>query len=154
DWLRLNLPIIGPMYRKACLARALRTLGAMITAGVSVLEAVLITRDVVGNRVFGRIFERAHGRLEQGEQLSATLHGAAYVPRPVWQMLHAGERSGQLGPVMDKVADLCEADLQHAIKTMTQFIEPVMIVVMGTVIGGIALAVLLPIFQMSKVMTQ
>lgn len=153
DWLRLHLPVIGPMYRKACLARSLRTLGAMITAGVSVLDAVTIARDVVGNRLFGRMFEDAYHKLERGEQLSAALQGATYMPRTTWQMLNAGERSGQLGPVMDRVADLCEADLQHAIRTMTQFIEPVMIVIMGTIIGGIALAVLLPIFQMSKVMT-
>lgn len=154
DWLRLHAPVVGEMYRKACLARSLRAMGSMITAGVSVLEAVTITRDVAGNRIFGRIFDRAHGRLEQGEQLSAALQGAALIPRPVWQMVHAGERSGQLGPVMDRVADICEGDLQNAIKTLTQFIEPVMIVIMGTIIGGIALAVLLPIFQMSKVMTQ
>ncbi len=152
DWLRLNMPVIGPMYRKACLARSLRTLGAMITAGVSMLEGVTITRDVVGNRIFGRMFDEAYKKLEHGEQLSAALQGAACMPRTTWQMLHAGERSGQLGPTMERVADLCEADLQHAIRTMTQFIEPVMIVVLGTIIGGIALAVLLPIFQMSKVM--
>ena len=141
------------MYRKACLARSLRTLGSMITAGVSVLEAVTITRDVVGNRIFGRMFADAYSRIEHGEQLSAALHGARYMPRTTWQMLHAGERSGQLGPVMDRVADLSESDLQHSIRTVTQFIEPAMIVVMGVIIGGIALSVLLPIFQMSKVMT-
>ncbi|GMU23783.1 MAG: pilus assembly protein PilC [Phycisphaerae bacterium] len=152
DWLKLNAPVIGTMFRKACLARALRTLGAMITAGVSVLEAVLITRDVVDNRPFGEIFESAHRKLEHGEQLSGALLDAPYLPRPVWQMIRAGERSGQVGPVMDRVADLCESDLQHTIRSLTQFIEPVMIVVMGLVIGGIALAVLLPVFQMSKIM--
>lgn len=153
DWLRLNTPVIGPMYQKACLTRALRTLGSMITAGVSVLEAVTITRDVVGNRIFGRMFAEAYTKVEHGEQLSAALQGARYMPRTTWQMLHAGERSGQLGSVMDRVADLAESDLQLSIRTVTQFIEPAMIVVMGTIIGGIALAVLLPIFQMSKVMT-
>jgi len=152
DWLRLNVPLLGSMFQKACLTRSLRTLGTMISAGVSVLEAVLITRDVVGNRLFGQIFEDAHRRLERGEQLSQCLLDAPYFPRPVWQMLNAGERTGQLGPAMDRVAKMCESDLQHAIRSITQFIEPAMIVIMGIIIGGIALAMLLPIFQISKIM--
>ena len=154
DWLRLNVPLLGSMFRKACLTRSLRTLGSMISAGVSVLEAVLITRDVVGNRLFADVFEDVHRRLEQGEQLSQALLDAPYFPRPIWQMLHSGERTGQLGPAMERVADLCESDLKHTIRTATQFIEPAMIVVMGLIIGTIALAMLLPIFQISKVMTQ
>jgi type IV pilus assembly protein PilC len=152
DWLRLNIPVIGPMFRKACLARMLRTLGAMIAAGVSVLDAVLITRDVVGNRLFGDSLEKAHDRLERGEQLSQALQDAPYLPRPIWQMLHAGERSGQLGPAMERVAALCESDLATGVRTMTQFIEPAMIVVVGAMVGGIAIAMLLPIFQISKIM--
>lgn len=152
DWLRLNLPVVGGMGRLACLTRALRTLGAMIGAGVSVLDAVTITRDVVGNRLYADIFERAHRRLQQGEQLSATLVGTPYIPRPVRQMLHAGERGGQLGPVLDRAADLCESDLQHAIRTTTQFIEPAMITLLGIIVGGIALAVLMPVFQMSRIL--
>ena len=154
DWLRLNVPLLGGMFRRACLARSLRTLGSMISAGVSVLEAVLITQDVVGNRLFRRVFEDVHRRLEQGEQLSQALLDAPYFPRPIWQMIHAGERTGHLGPAMERVADLCESDLKHTIRTATQFIEPAMIVVMGLIIGTIALAMLLPIFQISRVMTQ
>jgi type IV pilus assembly protein PilC len=152
DWLRLHAPVLGNLYRQACLTRALRTLGSMITAGVSMLEAVLITRDVVGNQVFGRILVDAHRRLQHGDQLSHALLGAPYVPRPVWQMLQAGERTGNLGPAMDRICDLCEADLKRTIHTMTQFIEPLMIVVVGTIVGGIALAMLLPIFQISRIM--
>jgi type IV pilus assembly protein PilC len=154
DHLRLNLPLLGPMYRKACLVRMLRTLGSMISAGVSVLDAVLITRDVVGNRVFGRMLEDAHDKLQHGEQLSQALLDAPYIPRPVWQMLHAGERTGNLGPAMDRVANLCEGDLNHAIRGVTQFIEPAMILVVGSIVGGIALAMLLPVFQISKIMSQ
>ncbi len=154
DWLRLNVPLIGALFRKASLARSLRTLGAMISAGVSVLEGVLITRDVVGNRLFRQVFEDVHRRLEQGEQLSQALLDAPFFPRPIWQMLHAGERTGQLGPAMERVANICESDLRHTIRTATQFIEPAMIVIMGIIIGTIALAMLLPVFQISRVMTQ
>mgnify|MGYP002622731729 CR=1 FL=1 len=154
DWLRLNMPVFSKMFQQAYLARALRTLGTMIVSGVSVLEAVLITRDVVGNRLFGQIFEEAHAKLQRGEQLAQALNGAPYIPRPVWQMLHAGERTGQLGESMGKVADIAESDLETTIKTMTQFIEPAMIVIMGSIIGGVATAMLLPIFQISKVMAQ
>ena len=154
DWIRLNIPVLGNMFRKAYLTRTLRTLGTMLSSGVSMLEAVLITRDVVGNRLFGDVLTNVHHRLERGEQLTAALLDAPYFPRAVWQMLSAGERTGQLGPVMNKVADLSESDLKNAIRTATQFIEPAMIVIMGTIIGGIAIAMLLPIFQISKVMTQ
>ncbi len=153
DWLRLHLPLLGNMFQKACLARSLRTLGTMIAAGVSVLDAVIITRDVVGNRLFGATFESVHGKLQDGEQLSQALVNAPFFPRPVWQMLHAGERTGQLSQVMERVADFCEADLKTSIRTVTQFIEPAMIVVVGSIIGTIAIAMLLPIFQISKVMT-
>lgn len=154
DWLRLNAPVFGNMFHKSCLARALRTLGSLIAAGVSVLDAVLITRDIVGNQIFGEMFEEAHRRLERGEQLSQALSDAPYLPRPVWQMINAGERTGQLGPAMDRVADICETDLNHTIRTLTQFIEPTMIAIVGFLIGGIALAMLLPIFQISKIMAQ
>ena len=154
DWLRLNTPVVGNMYHKACLARSLRTLGTMITAGVSVLDAIRIAEDVVQNRRFAKVFQNTYSRLERGDQLSHALLNAPYIPRPIWQMVSAGERTGQLGPVMDRVSNICDSDLRHAIRAMTQFIEPALILVMGVIIGGIALAVLLPIFQISKVMTQ
>ncbi|NLX22737.1 MAG: type II secretion system F family protein [Phycisphaerae bacterium] len=152
DWLRLHMPVVGGMFQQACVTRALRTLGSMISAGVSVLEAVPITRDVVGNRLFGRIFDDACRRMESGDQLSAALLNAPYIPRNVWQMLRAGERTGKLGPTMDRIAELCEADLRNSIRTITQFIEPAMIAFLGIMIGGIAIAVLMPIFQISKIM--
>lgn len=154
DWIRIRLPVVGSMFRKAYLTRTLRTLGTMLSSGVSMLEAVTITRDVVGNRLYGDVLADVHRRLERGEQLTQALLDAPYFPRTVWQMLSAGERTGQLGPVMNKVADLAESDLKNAIRTATQFIEPAMIVIMGSIIGGIAIAMLLPIFQISKVMTQ
>lgn len=152
DWLRLNTPIIGPMFQKACVTRMLRTLGSMLSAGVSVLEAVPITRDVVGNREFGKVFDHALRRLEAGDQLSVALLQANYIPRNIWQMIQAGERTGRLGPTMDRVADICESDLKNTLQTLTQFIEPVLIAVLGLMVGGMAIAVLLPIFQISKVM--
>lgn len=154
DWLRLHIPVLGKMYRQSYLTRTLRTLGTMLSSGVSMLEAVLITRDVVGNRLYGEVLTDVHRRLERGEQLTQALLDAPFFPRAVWQMLTAGERTGQLGPVMNKVADLAESDLKNAIRTATQLIEPTMIVIMGSIIGGIAIAMLLPIFQISKVITQ
>ncbi len=154
DWLRLHTPILGPLFRAACVTRALRTLSAMIAAGVSVLDAMLITRDVVGNSMWSDMLEEAHHRLEHGEQLSQSLLDAPYIPRPVWQMIQAGERTGQLAPAMDRVADICEKDLKENIRTLTQFIEPAMILFVGALVGGIALGMLLPIFQISRIMAQ
>lgn len=154
DWLMLHMPVLGAVFRLACVTRALRTLGSMIAAGVPVLEAVPITRDVVGNRMFGQLFDEACRRMEAGDQLSAALANTPLIPRNIWQMIRAGERTGKVGPTMNRVAEICEADLKNTIRTMTQFIEPVMIGVIGTMIGGIAISVLMPIFQISKIMAQ
>jgi len=150
-WLWLHVPVVGSMVHKALLTRCLRTLGTLIEAGVSMLDAVAVTRNVVGNCYFERMWDRVGDRLQRGDQLSAPLRGSPLVPRYVSQMIHAGERSGTLGQVMGKVGEFLEEDLRLSVKAATQMIEPVMILVMGTIVGSIAIALLLPIFTISRV---
>ncbi len=152
DWLKINSPLFGPMYRKGCLARSLRTMSTMIDTGVSMLEGLEITARVAGNTYFAELWTDLAEDVSEGSALSAGLYQSLLVPRTITQMVEAGERSGRLGQVTDRVARFCEDDLKIAIKTITSMIEPVMIIVMGAVIGGIAMALLLPIFTMSKVM--
>jgi type IV pilus assembly protein PilC len=152
DDLRLRLPVIGPMTRKACLVRSLRTMATMVTTGVSILDGLQLTAEVAGNYFYSKMWTDIGKGAEEGMGLSQQLTGYNLVPAPITQIIAAGERTGQLGPVMNRAAGFCENDLRIAIKTSTDMIEPIMIVVMGAIVGGIAMSLLLPIFSISRVM--
>jgi type IV pilus assembly protein PilC len=151
DGLRLRLPVLGNMFRRASLARSLRTLAAMVNTGVNVLESLEITAEVSGNRHYADVWRELGRGVKEGGSLSNEMLGHELIPRSVTQMVAAGERSGRLGSVLDRVAGFCEEDLEASVRVVTSFIEPAMIVVMGTIIGGIALALLLPVFSLSKI---
>jgi len=152
DGLRIRLPVIGPMYRKACISRSLRTMATMVSTGVSVLEGLKITASVAGNVHYEKIWRDLSERIKEGAGMADELFKCPLVPRTVSQMISAGERTGRLGDVMNRLADFCDEDLKIAVRTLTTMIEPTMIILMGLLIGGIALALLLPVFSISKVM--
>jgi len=153
DRVKLSIPGIGAMYRKASLARTLRTMATMVSSGVSMLDAIDITSCAAGNRQFKRIWKGLADGVKEGANLSDQLFLCPLVPATVTQMISAGEKTGRLGPVMDRVAKFCEDDMRVAIKSLTSLVEPVMIIVMGLLVGGIAMALLLPVFNLSKVMS-
>jgi len=150
DKLRISVPIMGPMACKASLARSLRTMATMVTTGVSMLDGLNLTAEVSGNLFFARMWNELAERAKEGATLSEEMMTKPLIPPTVSQMIAAGERTGKLGPVMNRVAGFCEADLKIAIKTVTSMVEPIMIIVMGMIVGGIAMALLLPIFSVSK----
>lgn len=150
DTIRIRMPMIGVMYRKAYLARGLRTLGTMISTGVALLEGLEITSRVSGNRHFQAIWDAVADQARRGGSLTDELARHSLVPGTVTQMIAAGERTGQLANVMNRVADYCEEDVKIAVKGVTALVEPMMIIIMGVIIGGIAMALLLPVFSMSK----
>jgi len=154
DKLRITTPLIGTMYRKACLARSLRTMATMVSTGVSMLDGLEITAEVAGNHYYAEIWRGLASRVTEGSTLSEELMFCKLVPRTITQMIAAGERTGKLDVVMNRVADYCEGDLGVAVKSITSMIEPVMIIVMGLLVGGIAMALLLPIFSISKVVAE
>jgi len=154
DTAKLDIPVLGPVFRKLFITRAFRTMGTMLQAGVPILEAVQIMRLVTPNYHFDRLWDQVDEQLRQGRQLSTVLFDSRLIPRPVAQMINAGERSGRLPDVMEKVAYFTEEELDEQIKTMTQLIEPAMTIVMGSIIGFIAIALLLPIFSAGHVMSQ
>jgi type IV pilus assembly protein PilC len=123
----------------------------MTSAGVSVLDMLAITAQIADNSLYAGLWKRMADGVEQGSSLSDQMFQERLVPRTITQMISAGERTGRLAVVMDRVAGFCESDLRIAVKTVTTMIEPGMIVVMGMVIGAIALALLLPIFSISRV---
>ncbi len=152
DRIRLTLPVLGGMTRKACLARSLRTMASMITTGVSMLEGLNLTSEVAGNVFFRDVWIKVADRVEEGATLSEELARHPLIPRHITQMIAAGDRTGQLGPVMNRAAGFCENDLKIAVKSVTDLIEPIMIIVMGFIVGSVAISLLLPIFSVSKLM--
>jgi type IV pilus assembly protein PilC len=153
DTVRIRLPIIGSMFRKAYIARSMRTMGTMVSTGVSMLDGLNITAEVAGNYHFQKIWLDLAEKVKEGSGLSEELLKCTLMPRSVSQMISAGERTGKLSQVMNRLADFCEEDLKTAVKSLTTLIEPAMIIFMGMLIGGIAMALLLPVFSISKVMT-
>ena len=152
-WLLLRIPLVGRMMHKTYLTRSLRTLGTLIESGVAMLDAVGITRNVSGNVYFEDMWDEVSRHVQVGEQLSKPLFACPLMPRGVTQMISAGERSGHLPLVLERVSVFLERDLEQAIKRMTNMIEPIMIVIMGAIVGSVAIALLLPILTISRAMT-
>ena len=151
DGLKLNLPIIGPLFRKLYVTRSMRTLGTMVEAGVPILDMIPIVRAVTNNTKYDVFWDDVDQRLRNGSQLSAPFFTSDLIPRSVAQMVFAGEKSGRMGEVMYKVADYTEEEFDEQVKAATNYIEPAMVVTLGAIIGFVAIALLLPIFQVSKV---
>ncbi len=152
DGLKLATPLVGHLFHKSALARSLRTLGTMIQSGVSMLDSVTLTTNVCGSLHYQKMWSTVRERIERGQQISEALSDSPHIPRSVVKMLSAGERGGRLGVVMERVAKFCEAEMNVAIKALTSLIEPAIVLFLGVVVGGLVLAMLLPIFSISKAM--
>jgi type IV pilus assembly protein PilC len=151
DYAKINLPVMGKLFRKLYITRATRTMGTMINSGVAVLDMIAIVKQVTQNAFYEDLWDEVDERLRQGSQLSEPLFASSLIPRSISQMIYSGERSGRLGKVLDKIAHYTEDEFDDAVKTTTQFIEPLMIGVMGSIIGFVAISLLLPIFSVSTV---
>lgn len=154
DWWKLHLPIVGPIFRNFYLARAARTLGTLLAAGVSLPHAVRIVRGVTNNRYWGRMWEEMESAMTSGRTIGEVVLASDLMAPSYAQMIAAGERAGRLPDVLDRVANVSEEDLDEQIKASTQMIEPIVITVMGAMIGGIAIALLMPVFSMGSMMSQ
>lgn len=153
DYLKIHTPIIGPLFNKLYLTRGCRTMGTMVTAGVPILDMIEIVREVTNNALYEDLWDDADSRLRQGAQLSDALFDSPLIPRSVAQMIYSGERSGRIGDVMERIAEYTESEFDDQIKTTTSLIEPVMTAAMGIIIGFVAIALLLPIFSIGKVVS-
>jgi type IV pilus assembly protein PilC len=152
DYLKLHTPIIKHVFTQFYLSRACRTMGTMTAAGVAMLDMVAIVKQVTQNVYYDELWDAVDDRLRAGSQLSEPLFASPLVPRSIAQMIYSGEKSGRLGQVLTRVAEFTEEEFDRVVKTATQFIEPLMIGVMGGLIGFVAISLLLPIFTVGKVM--
>ena len=150
DHIKLHVPLFKRMLRSLYVSRGMYTMAELVSAGVPMLETIAITADVSGNSVFKRMWLSVHTSVKQGEKIAQPLSRQQLLPPNVVQMISSGEESGKLGEVMADIAEFYAQELKSAIKTMTAMIEPIMIVLMGGVVGFIAMSIILPIFKMSN----
>jgi type IV pilus assembly protein PilC len=141
------------MFRALYISRSLQTMGELLNAGVPMLDTIAITGDISGNRHYKRLWRSVYGAVKQGKKVQTQLSRSTLLPRSVIQMISAGEESGKLGEVLDEISIFYSKALKDAIKTVTSMIEPIMIVLMGSVVGFIAMAIILPIFKMSSLVS-
>ena len=149
DWLWLRVPAFGPMLRKVALSRSLRTLATTVNAGVPMLDAIKLSAGVAGNVWYEAAWATVADQVAAGRQINQALDKHPLFPPTLVQMIGSGEATGRLGPVLTKASDALDRDVAAAVKACTSLIEPVMVFIMGGVIGTIALAMLLPIFKLS-----
>jgi type IV pilus assembly protein PilC len=153
DRAKLSMPVAKRMFRALYISRSLHTMGELLNAGVPMLDTLAITGDISGNRLFKRMWRGVHSSVRQGKKIQTHLGRSKLLPKSVVQMIAAGEDSGKLGEVLEEVSDYYHRLLREAIKAVTSMIEPLMIVIMGSVVGFIAMAIILPIFKMSSLVT-
>ncbi|MGA2230076.1 MAG: type II secretion system F family protein [Tepidisphaeraceae bacterium] len=150
DKLKLTIPLFKKMFRALYISRSLHTMGQLINAGVPMLDVISITADVSGNALYRNLWRQVYVAVKQGKKIATPLTSSKLLPRAVVQMIHAGEESGKLGEVLDEVSDFYAKELKAVIKGVTAMIEPMMIVLMGSVVGFIAMSIILPIFKLSS----
>ncbi|MDX2016088.1 MAG: type II secretion system F family protein [Planctomycetota bacterium] len=151
DKMKLTIPLLRAMFKSLYISRSLQTMGQLINAGVPMLDTLAITGDVAGNVMFRGLWRKVHTNVKQGKKITQALAKDDTLPRAVVQMISAGEESGKLGEVLDEISAFYAKQLKDNIKAVTGMIEPIMILMMGTVVGFIAMAIILPIFKMSQI---
>ena len=149
DATKLRFPIFKKMFRALYISRSLHTMGELVNAGVPMLDTLAITGDISGNRLFRRLWRNVYTSVKQGKKIAMPLSKSHLLPKAVVQMIAAGEESGKLGEVLDEISGFYAKQLREVIKMVTSMIEPIMIVMMGSVVGFIAMAIILPIFKLS-----
>ena len=153
DTLIVKLPLFGPLLLKAIIARFGRTLGTLLSSGVPILPALLITRDTCGNsRVAGALTE-VHDRVKEGAPVARPLEASAVFPPMVTSMIDVGEHTGQLPEMLGKVADIYEEEVDNAVAGLSSLIEPILILFLALVVGTIVIALFLPIVRIVQLLT-
>jgi len=148
DALLLKLPVFGLLVRKVAVARFTRTLGTLVQSGVPILEALRITATTAGNKVVERAVLQCRASVTEGKTVAEPLKISGVFPPMVTQMISVGEQTGALDAMLSKVADFYDDEVDTAVATLTSLLEPMMIVFLGVVVGGLVVAMYLPIFKL------
>ncbi len=148
DMLIVHLPIFGKLVRKSTIARFTRTLGTLISAGVPILEAITITGETSGNYVYEKALRRVHDSIREGESFAGPLRESKVCDAIVVNMIDVGEETGDMDVMLMKIADNYDEEVDVAVQSLTRLIEPLMVVVLGGMIGTIVVAMFLPLVKM------
>lgn len=151
DRLLLKIPVFGALIRKATIARWARTLATMFAAGVPLVEALDSVAGAAGNRVYYDATKKIQSEISTGTSLTVAMQNANVFPNMVLQMSAIGEESGALDSMLGKVADFFEAEVDDAVEALSSLMEPIIMVVLGVLIGGLVIAMYLPIFKLGQV---
>ena len=152
DTLKISLPILGQIVAKSAIARFTRTLGTLLAAGVPILDALKITRDTVGNVVYESALQKVHEALREGEPFAPTLRATRCVDSIVSNMIDVGEETGDLDKMLTKIADNYDEQVNVLVASLVSLLEPVMIVVLGGIVGTIVVALFLPMVRIIDVL--
>lgn len=151
DGLLLRLPIVGPLIRKVAVAKFTRTLGTLVSSGVAILEGLDITARTAGNKVVEEAVLRARTTIAQGKTISEPLHASGVFPPMVTQMIAVGEQTGALDRMLNKIADFYDEEVDASVAALTSLLEPLLVIFLGVIIGGVVVAMYLPIFKLISV---
>jgi type IV pilus assembly protein PilC len=148
DRLLLHFPVLGSLIRKSAVSRFTRTLGTLVSSGVSILDGLEITARTAGNRVVHDAVMKSRASIAGGATIAEPLKASGVFPPMVVQMINVGEQTGGLDEMLSKIADFYDDEVDAAVSALTSVLEPIMIVVMGVVIGGMVVAMYLPMFDL------
>ncbi len=153
DRLMLRVPVLGTVIRKAAIARFTRTLGTLVSSGVPILAGLDITARTAGNKVVEKAIYATRESISQGDTIAEPLRQSGVFPPMVTQMIGVGEQTGALDEMLEKIANFYDSEVDTAVEQLTSIIEPVMIVVMGVVVGGMLISMYLPMFKLISVVS-
>ncbi len=151
DRRRIKLPIFGQIAHKICLARFTRTLASLVRSGVPILDVLRITSQTVGNTVFEKAVKAAAVDIERGEGIAAALGKHPVFPSMVTRMMTAGEQTGNIDNMLERVSDFLDEEIENTLSGLMSLIEPLLILFLGVVIGGMVICMFLPIFNLANI---
>jgi len=151
DSRRIRIPIFGPIAHKICLARFTRTLASLIRSGVPILEVLQIVSQTVGNMVMEKAIKVAALDIERGEGIATALGRHPVFPTMIIRMVTAGEQTGKIDSMLERIADFLDEEIETTLSGLTALIEPILIVFLGVVVGGMVICMFLPIFKLPEI---
>src|SRR5574337_268826 len=154
DALLLRVPIFGALFRKVAVARFTRTLGTLISSGVPILDGLNITATTAGNKIVEEAIINTRSSIAEGKTIAVPLQASGVFPPMVVQMISVGEQSGSLDSMLEKIGDFYDAEVDQAVSNLTALLEPILMVFLGVVVGGIVIAMYLPIFKLVTVIAR
>jgi len=154
DWFFLKMPVFGSLFQKVALSRFSRTFSTLLRSGVPILGSLEIVAETAGNRIISRAVMQARDSVKNGNSLSEPLERSPVFPPMVTRMIAIGEKSGSLEQLLEKISTFYDEQVSAAVKSLTAMIEPLLIGLMGGLVGTIVFAVFLPIFEIQKKLSQ